>query len=330
VTATDTAEVSVYLRGLLGRPSRQPGIARDAVTASAIRTWCDAIGERNPVHLDSAAARAAGHDDVIAPPAMLQVWTMPGLEPDRPFTSGPSRDGDLDEAVRRDLSTMGYSGTLAASTDQEFLAPLRIGDRLVAESEYIAVTEQKQTHLGPGFFLTDRTRYTTAEGRTIGTLTVSVFQFAPKPAAALAHPFDPPAQLPGRPAAAAPVGLAPGVHCDPVAVPVTPTQVIAGALATRDFYPVHHDRDFARARGNADFLMNSLTTNGILARIVGEWTGQAPLQRLTTRIISPAYVHDELTVTGVVTDLTTMTAEVTVRAALRAGVHAEAVARVSR
>src|SRR6202008_2184839 len=95
--------------------------------------------------------------------------------------------------------------------------------------------------------------------------------------------------------------LAAGAAAEAVVVPVTPTQIISGALATRDFYPVHHDRDFARAHGNADFLMNSLTTNGILARIAGEWTAQAPLLRLTTRIIAPAYAHDELSVTGSVT-----------------------------
>lgn len=330
MTTSDAVDVSNYLQALIGRPARQPGVARDEVTASAIRAWCDAVGERNPVYLDADVARAAGHDDVIAPPAMLQVWTMPGLEPDRPFTSGPSRDGDLDETVRRDLSKAGYSGTLAASIDQEFAAPLCVGDRLAAECEYIAVSDQKHTHLGPGFFLTDRTTYTTTDGRLIGTLAVSVFQFAPKPPAALARPLDAPRELPGRPVPAAAVTLSVGEHCGPVAVPVTPTQIIAGALATRDFYPVHHDRDFARARGNADFLMNSLTTNGILARIVGEWTDQAPLTRLRTRIVAPAYAHDQLTVTGSVTNVTADAAELTVCAALRAGVHAEAVARVRR
>lgn len=123
--------------------------------------------------------------------------------------------------------------------------------------------------------------------------------------------------------------LAAGGQADPVVVPATPTQIISGALATRDFYPVHHDRDFARAHGNRDFLMNSLTTNGLLARIVGEWTSQAPLVRLVTRLVAPAYAHDELRVTGVVSGAGPGWAELTVRAALIHGVHAEAVARVS-
>jgi len=330
VAAVSASTARDYLESIVGRPPHQRAVARDAVTASAIRTWCDAMGERNPVYLDPAAARAAGHGDVIAPPAMLHVWTMPGLEPDRPFTAGPARDGDLDEVVRAKLAELGYAGTLAAAIDQEFLAPLPVGERLVAEDEYVTVSAEKQTHLGPGFFLTSRTTYTTTEGTTIGTLATTVFHFAPRPAGALEPPFAAPAQLPDRPLPAAATSLAAGEQCGPVVVPVTPTQIVAGALATRDFYPVHHDRDFARAHGNADFLMNSLTTNGILARIVAEWTDQALLLHLNTSIVAPAYAHDELTVTGTVTDVGDGWTEIGLRAALRTGVHAEALARVAR
>lgn len=317
-----------YLRSIVGRPARQRALARDAVTASAIRAWCDAMGERNPIYLDRAAALAAGHREVIAPPAMLHVWTMPGLEPGRPLTAGPSRDGDLDEVVRVKLADLGYAGTLAASIDQEFLAPLAVGEQLVAENAYLDVSAEKQTRLGPGFFVTDRTTYSTTGRTVIGTLTTVVFHFAPVPASALAPVLAAPVTAPGRPAPAVPVRVRAGTRCGPVIVAVTPTQIIAGALATRDFYPVHHDRDFARAHGNADFLMNSLTTNGLLARIVAEWTDQAPLLRLRTRLVAPAYAHDELTVTGTVTEVGEGWADLRVQAALRAGVHAEAIARV--
>jgi acyl dehydratase len=318
-----------FLQALIGRPAHDRAIARDAVTASAIRTWCDAMGERGSIHLDRHAAFVAGQADVVAPPAMLQVWTMPGLEPDRPLVAGPARAGDLDESVRARLAEMGYSGTLAASIDQEFGSVVRPGDRLMAEDEYIAVSSEKRTRLGPGFFLTNRTTYSRGDGAIVGRLSTTVFHFAPTPVSELLPPLPPPAKAPGRPRPAGPMRLAAGGQAEVVVVPVTPTQIISGALATRDFYPVHHDRDFARAHGNRDFLMNSLTTNGLLARIVGEWTGQAPLVRLVTRLVAPAYAHDELRVTGTVSDAGPGWAELTVRAALSHGVHAEAVARVS-
>jgi acyl dehydratase len=320
-----------FVSSLVGRPAQQPAPARDAVSASAIRAWCDAMGERNEIYLDRDAARAAGHPDVIAPPGMLQVWTMPGLEPDRPYTAGPSRTGDLDETVRTTLAEMGYAATLASSTEQEFLAALAVGDRVSAEAEYVAASEEKQTQLGPGFFLTHRTTYSSTDGAIVGRLTASVFHFAGRPAASVAVPLAPPAALPGRPLPATPVRLGPRVECGPVVIPVTPTQIIAGAAATRDFYPVHHDRDFARAHGNADFLMNVLTTNGLLARVIAEWAGQAPLHRLSTRLVAPAYAHDELILTGLVTQFDPDGIDITVQAALRSGgIHAEAVARLAR
>ena len=45
---TAAVEAQAFLRALIGRPAHERAIARDAVTASAIRTWCDAMGERNP------------------------------------------------------------------------------------------------------------------------------------------------------------------------------------------------------------------------------------------------------------------------------------------
>lgn len=322
-------EAHAFLRALIGRPAHDRATARDVVTASAIRAWCDAMGERRPIYLDRDAALAAGHADVVAPPAMLQVWTMPGLEPDRPLVAGPARAGDLDESVRTRLAEVGYSGTLAASIDQEFRSAVRRGDRLVAEDEYIAVSSEKRTRLGLGFFLTNRTTYSRDDGAIVGHLSTTVFHFAPAPVSELLPPLPPPAKAPGRPRPAHPMRLAAGSQAEVVVVPATPTQIISGALATRDFYPVHHDRDFARAHGNRDFLMNSLTTNGLLARIVGEWTSQAPLVRLVTRLVAPAHAHDELRVTGVVSDAGPGWAELTVRAALIHGVHAEAAARVS-
>ena len=134
----DCAAAHDHVQTLIGQSPHQHAVARDAVTASAIRAWCDAIAERNPIYLHACAARAAGHRDVIAPPGMLQVWTMPGLEPGRPYTAGPSREGDLDEANRATLAKLGYSGTLATVIDQEFLDVLTAGDRVVSDSEYLA------------------------------------------------------------------------------------------------------------------------------------------------------------------------------------------------
>lgn len=56
-------------------------------------------------------------------------------------------------------------------------------------------------------------------------------------------------------------------------VPITPTLIVAGAIASRDYQEVRHDRDLAVARGSKDIFMNILTTNGFVGRFVTDWAG---------------------------------------------------------
>jgi acyl dehydratase len=45
-----------------------------AVGREKIREFASAVGERNPLHLDLGAARAAGHGDLVAPPMFAVVY----------------------------------------------------------------------------------------------------------------------------------------------------------------------------------------------------------------------------------------------------------------
>ena len=57
----------------------KPRKGRHPVNQPMVDHWLDAIGDKNPIYTDEAAAKAAGHPGVVAPPAMIQVWTMAGL-----------------------------------------------------------------------------------------------------------------------------------------------------------------------------------------------------------------------------------------------------------
>jgi MaoC dehydratase-like protein len=63
-----------------------------------IRHWVDAIGDDNPIYIDEAAAQAAGHPGIVAPPAMIQVWTMMGLGGERPATIPSDRSWNCSTA----------------------------------------------------------------------------------------------------------------------------------------------------------------------------------------------------------------------------------------
>jgi acyl dehydratase len=90
-----------------------------------------------------------------------------------------------------------------------------------------------------------------------------------------------------------------GDELPPVAIDVTATVIVAGAIATRDFMPVHHDRDYANAQGAPDIFMNILSTNGHCSRFLTDWAGpEALVTRLAIRLGVPTFPGTTLTFTG--------------------------------
>lgn len=85
----------------------------------------------------------------------------------------------------------------------------------------------------------------------------------------------------------------------PFELAVTATVIVAGAIASRDFQDVHHDRDLAVQQGSKDIFMNILTTNGYVGRYVTDWAGpEALLRAVDIRLGAPNYVGDTLTLRG--------------------------------
>ena len=82
-------------------------------------------------------------------------------------------------------------------------------------------------------------------------------------------------------------------------LPVTSTIVAGGALASRDFTPVHHDRAAAIAQGTPDIFMNILTTQGICSRYVTDWAGpNAIVTCIRTKLGGPNMPGDTLKIRG--------------------------------
>lgn len=85
-------------------------------------------------------------------------------------------------------------------------------------------------------------------------------------------------------------------------IPVTTTLIVAGAIASRDFMPVHHDRDYANKQGSPNLFMNILTTNGLCVRFLTDWAGpEAMVKKLSIRLGVPCFPDDPLRFTGSVT-----------------------------
>ncbi|GAA1959533.1 MaoC family dehydratase [Catenulispora subtropica] len=106
-------------------------------------------------------------------------------------------------------------------------------------------------------------------------------------------------------------------------VPITPTRIVSGAIASRDYQDVHHDVPAAREKGSPDIFMNILTTNGYVGRYVTDWAGpRARILKIAIRLGVPNYPGDTMTLTGAVTRTEEDgTVEVAVRGANRLGDH---------
>ncbi len=89
-----------------------------------------------------------------------------------------------------------------------------------------------------------------------------------------------------------------------MAVDVTATVIVAGALATRDFMPVHHDRAYANSQGAPDIFMNILSDTAYCSRFLTDWAGpDAMVRRLAIRLGVPVFPGHRLVFSGEVTGL---------------------------
>lgn len=82
-------------------------------------------------------------------------------------------------------------------------------------------------------------------------------------------------------------------------IEITTSLIIGGALASRDYTPVHHDKAAAQAQGMSDVFMNILTTNGLVGRYVTDWAGaDAAVRGIAIKLGTPNLPGDTMTLTG--------------------------------
>ena len=80
---------------------------------------------------------------------------------------------------------------------------------------------------------------------------------------------------------------------------ITRTTIIATAIATRDFTPVHHDHEAAQREGAKDIFLNILSTGGLVGKYLTDWSGpEGELKKITIRLGATVFPGDTLTSTG--------------------------------
>ena len=247
----------------------------------------------------------------MAPPAMLMAWTMPGLRPNggRPAgAKGRRPAGGIYDA----LDEQGFSSVVATDSEQEYARYLRVGEILSGFETVEDISDEKHTALGVGHFVTTLTRYCTEAGEEVGRMRFRILKFKPGtgriPAMAVDAPKPEPPSSVARPARRTETLRSAdrkvGEELAPCSVDITPTLIVAGAIASRDYQDVHHDRDLAILRGSPDIFMNILTTSGLFARYVTDWAGpEAIVKSLKIRLGAPNYPGDRMVFRGEVTEV---------------------------
>jgi len=178
---SDVDALRARLEVYVGRPMGPPADAPDPVNVPMIRHWVDALDDRNPVYLDEDAAARSRHGRIVAPPAMLQAWTMP-----RPKIEGIAERGGAPNEITADnpipvLDAAGYVGTLATNSELTFERYLHPGERLHTANAVESISQRKKTSLGEGYFLTWITTYTTDAGEEVGRQLFRIYKFDHSP-----------------------------------------------------------------------------------------------------------------------------------------------------
>jgi len=177
----ETGSFRDRLAQLVGKPvgSDRPSVAPDPVNQPMIRHWAAAFEDRNPVYTDISFAETTRFGEIVAPPLMLQTWTMA-----TPLITGiAERGGSPVESEGPGpltvLDDAGFVGTLATDSEFEIVRYLHIGEIVSASTVIESISDEKATRLGPGHFVTWATTYVTDGGEVVGRQLFRILKFKP-------------------------------------------------------------------------------------------------------------------------------------------------------
>jgi len=286
-----------------------------------VYTGCASVENGNPLFWDPAVADELT-DGPIAPPSMISVWF-------RPHHWAPNRtEGALPLQVHFDLKErLGLPEAVMSDNTIVFGAPVRPGDLLTTRQILRSVSDEKTTKLGTGRFWVIDVEYHNPAGELVATESYTGFGYrrpdgvdsdGANTAAPQSNAIDP--ALVGAPPGdtARPTGTASreltevteGETLPSLRQGVSATTVVLGALASRDWRPMHHDFAFATQRnGVRDIFLNTPNLAHWFERYLTDWSGpKGRLGRMTFRMLGSIFPGDEMvfdaTVTTVSTDAT--------------------------
>lgn len=287
-----------------------------------IWTSCASVENGNPIFWDDAVATVIT-GGAIAPPSMVSVWF-------RPHHWAPGRTSQLlPLQVHFDLKErFGLPEAVMTDNTIVFHEPVRVGDLLRTHQVLRSVSDPKTTKLGVGRFWVIDVVYQNQRDELVAVETYTGFgyKWVTLPTAGTEATSAPPAQkTPTSDSSPGEVGdrlrvdtqvdtadtsprlllgdVKQGLRLPDLRYDVTATTVVLGALATRDWRPMHHDKDFAVHRnGTRDIFLNTPNQAAWFERYLTDWTGpHGRLGRIVFRMKGSVFPGDTMVLNGELT-----------------------------
>ena len=169
------------LIALVGKPlgSGRASVAPDPVNQPMIRHWASAFDDGNPVYTDPELAAGTRFGEIVAPPLMLQTWTMASPKIAGIAERGGSPVESEGEGPLSVFDEAGYVGTLASNSEFEIVRYLHLGEVISASTVVESISDEKQTRLGAGYFVTWVTTYFDESDAVVGRQRFRILKFRP-------------------------------------------------------------------------------------------------------------------------------------------------------
>ena len=286
---------------------RGPYNSFNPVSRTQVWQWCSAMGDHSPLYLDDDYRKGTEFADtgVVAPPAMMQMWTMRDIN----MKWAPDSCDDHPYPVMEELEALGFTNNVAVSYDIKFHRYLVEGDRAHHYNSVVKLSERKSTGLGEGYFFTDCMECLDQNGELFAEALITYFQYRERAPAysgeegnsAVTKDTQQPEVSDWQPVYKdlAATQLKEGDALPQQLTPITHKLIVGGAIATQDYIPTHHNAPAARAASMPDIFMNILTTCGLSARYLSDWAGPgARLQRLQFNLLAPNTPGDTMVLEG--------------------------------
>ena len=259
----------------------------------------------NPLYWDTAVAEMLTGGDIL-PLSTLSLWMRPHR-----WTPGKATEQVALQVHFELKNRLELPEAIMSDNTIVFWEPVRPGDIISHHQVLRSVSGPKTTRLGSGRFWVIDVEYHNQHGELVGVESYTGFGYRRGEAASAeqAGPAKTPASQ-ATPDEPSPVAKPDPAH-DQVSVgdtlpelthDVTATTVVLGALASRDWRPMHHDYRFATERnGTRDIFLNTPNQLAWIERAITDWTGpRGRLGRVSFRMQDPVFPGDTMTISATV------------------------------